>query len=186
MPEVDDAEVALDGQDAPVWEQATAPQLDATAAASHTLEAKPALNARELHEAQASALAGDNVLRSYPSLYDTTSGTLLAITLAAAIIGGVLWTVARIYQRSRDEHAALTQFVTTMVALVVGAYIADLLVAGPDTSLLTSGEHASILSFVKDTCLMVFSYYFGTRAVPPPQAPVPAEPPAEPPASPVE
>lgn len=114
--------------------------------------------------------------RGYPSLYDTFGGTLLAITLAILIIGSVLWSVARIYQRSRDEHAALTQFVTTMVALVVGAYIADLLVAGPDTSLLTSGEHASILSFVKDTCLMVFSYYFGTRAVPPPQAPVPAEP----------
>lgn len=125
--------------------------------------------------AQASAIAGDQA-RSYPSLYDTQQGTLLAISLAGAIIAGVLWAVARIYQRSRDEHAALTQFVTTMVALVVGAYIADLLVAGPDTSLLTEGEHASILAFVKDTCLMVFSYYFGTRAVPPPQAPV-AEPP---------
>jgi hypothetical protein len=136
-----------------------------------------------VHEAQAAAIAGDGARadaegRVYPSLYDTTGGTLLAITMAAAIIGGVLWSVARIYQRSRDEHAALTQFVTTMVALVVGAYIADLLVAGPDTSLLTEGEHASILSFVKDTCLMVFSYYFGTRAVPPPQAAAPAEPPA--------
>jgi hypothetical protein len=135
-----------------------------------------------VHEAQAAAIAGDGARadaegRVYPSLYDTTGGTLLAITMAAAIIGGVLWSVARIYQRSRDEHAALTQFVTTMVALVVGAYIADLLVAGPDTSLLTEGEHASILSFVKDTCLMVFSYYFGTRAVPPPQAAAPAEPP---------
>jgi hypothetical protein len=116
--------------------------------------------------------------RSYPSLYDTQQGTLLAIGLAGIIIAGVLWSVARIYQRSRDEHAALTQFVTTMVALVVGAYIADLLVAGPDTSLLTEGEHASILAFIKDTCLMVFSYYFGTRAVPPPQASIPSEQPA--------
>jgi hypothetical protein len=129
----------------------------------------------EQPEAQASVL---HVERSYPSLYDTQQGTLLAVALASVIIGGVLWSVARIYQRSRDEHAALTQFVTTMVALVVGAYIADLLVAGPDTSLLTEGEHASILSFIKDTCLMVFSYYFGTRAVPPPQVPVPTEPPA--------
>lgn len=185
MPEANDAEVALGEQDAPVWEQANATQLEAAAAASHVVEAKPALAAHEQHELQATALASGNV-RHYPSLYDSASGTLLAITLAVAIIGGVLWTVARIYQRSRDEHAALTQFVTTMVALVVGAYIADLLVAGPDTSLLTSGEHASILSFVKDTCLMVFSYYFGTRAVPPPLAPVPAEPPAEPPAAPVE
>jgi hypothetical protein len=118
--------------------------------------------------------------RSYPSLYDTTGGALLAITLCIAIIGGVLWTVARIYQRSRDEHAALTQFVTTMVALVVGAFVADLLVAGPDTSLLNDADHSSILAFVKDTCLMVFSYYFGTRAVPPPQAPLPPpEPPVE-------
>lgn len=116
-------------------------------------------------------------LRSYPSLYDSQGGTLLAIALAASIIGGVLWTVARIYARSRDEHAALTQFVTTMVALVVGAFIADLLVAGPDTSLLAESDHTSILAFVKDTCLMVFSYYFGTRAVPPPQAPLP--PPAQ-------
>jgi len=112
-------------------------------------------------------------VRSYPSLYDSQGGTLLAIALAAAIIGGVLWAVARIYARSRDEHAALTQFVTTMVALVVGAFIADLLVAGPDTSLLAESDHTSILAFVKDTCLMVFSYYFGTRAVPPPQAPLP-------------
>lgn len=111
--------------------------------------------------------------RTYPSLYDTQGGALLAISLCAAIIAGVLWSVARIYSRSRDEHAALTQFVTTMVALVVGAFIADLLVAGPDTSLLADSDHASILAFVKDTCLMVFSYYFGTRAVPPPQAPLP-------------
>jgi hypothetical protein len=118
--------------------------------------------------------------RAYPSLYDSEGGTLLAITLCIAIIGGVLWSVARIYQRSRDEHAALTQFVTTMVALVVGAFIADLLVAGPDTSLLADNDHTSILAFVKDTCLMVFSYYFGTRAVPPPQAPLPsADPGAE-------
>jgi len=153
---------------AATWEQPNEVQAVVTSAPAASVNA---------HEAQAAAIAGDNARsaeRMYPSLYDTTGGTLLAISLAAAIIGGVLWTVARIYQRSRDEHAALTQFVTTMVALVVGAYIADLLVAGPDTSLLTSGEHASILSFVKDTCLMVFSYYFGTRAVPPPQAPVPA------------
>lgn len=171
MPEHDEQP---SGDGVATWEQADempAPVVSAPAAPAN------------VHEAQAAAIAGDSSRsgeRVYPSLYDTTGGTLLAITLAAAIIGGVLWTVARIYQRSRDEHAALTQFVTTMVALVVGAYIADLLVAGPDTSLLTSGEHASILSFVKDTCLMVFSYYFGTRAVPPPQAPVPAaEPPSD-------
>ena len=167
------------GEPAPASEPPTAaPAYEAAAPA-----VQPPVN---VHEAQEAAVAGDST-RVYPSLYDSTSGTLLAITLAAAIIGGVLWAVARIYQRSRDEHAALTQFVTTMVALVVGAYIADLLVAGPDTSLLTEGEHASILSFVKDTCLMVFSYYFGTRAVPPPQAAAPAgEPLPDAPPAPVE
>jgi len=180
MPEQDEQ---LPDDGAATWEQATELPVPVLAA-----PAAPA----SVHEAQAAAIAGDDARadaegRIYPSLYDTTSGTLLAITLAAAIIGGVLWSVARIYQRSRDEHAALTQFVTTMVALVVGAYIADLLVAGPDTSLLTEGEHASILSFVKDTCLMVFSYYFGTRAVPPPQAAAPAgEPLPDAPPAPVE
>jgi hypothetical protein len=46
----------------------------------------------------------------------------------------------------------------------VGVYIADLLIAGPDTSLLSDSEHDTILNFIKDTCLMVFSYYFGLKA----------------------
>lgn len=176
MPETPDIEI-----DAPEPADQGLPQPHADATPPSASDGEQ-INAFEV---QAAAIAGDHA-RTYPSLYDSTTGTLMAIGLAASIIGGVLWTVARIYQRSRDEHAALTQFVTTMVALVVGAYIADLLVAGPDTSLLGESEHASILAFVKDTCLMVFSYYFGTRAVPPPQAPVPAEPPVELPASPSE
>ena len=52
----------------------------------------------------------------------------------------------------------------SLVALVVGAYIADLLIAGPDTSLLSDDEHTIILGFIKDICLMVFAFYFGTKA----------------------
>jgi len=51
------------------------------------------------------------------------------------------------------------------VALVIGAYIADLLIAGPDTSLLSDEEHTIILHFIKDTCLMVFAYFFGTKSI---------------------
>jgi hypothetical protein len=46
----------------------------------------------------------------------------------------------------------------------MGAYIADLLIAGPDTSLLTDEEHTLILGFVKDIALMIFAYYFGTKS----------------------
>jgi hypothetical protein len=40
----------------------------------------------------------------------------------------------------------------------------DLLIAGPDTSLLSDNEHTIILGFIKDICLMVFAFYFGTKA----------------------
>jgi hypothetical protein len=109
--------------------------------------------------------------RVYPSLYDTTPTTLAAIGIGLVIVGGIQVLVAKLYASSKSEHAYLTRFVTALVALVMGAYIADLLIAGPDTSLLTDDEHTLILSFVKDTCLMVFSYYFGLKA----QAPAATE-----------
>ena len=104
------------------------------------------------------------VERKYPSLYDQTNTTILAIVLGIGIVGGVQFAIYRIYTLARNEHELLTRFVVSLVALVVGAYIADLLIAGPDTSLLSDDEHTIILGFIKDICLMVFAFYFGTKA----------------------
>lgn len=102
--------------------------------------------------------------RSYPSLYDSTATTLAAVLLGFAIVAAVQGLVLKLYSSSKGEHVYLTRFVTAMVALIVGAYLADLLIAGPDTSLLSDADHTLILTFLKDTCLMVFSYYFGLKA----------------------
>ena len=51
-----------------------------------------------------------------------------------------------------------------MVSLLVAVYVCDLLIAGPDVMLLRDGERAEIVGFVKDTCLMVFAYFFGTKS----------------------
>lgn len=102
--------------------------------------------------------------RGYPSLYDTKASTIVAVMLGMLIVGGIQLIVHNIHKNAKTDYRALTQFVTMMVALVLGAYMADLLIAGPDTSLLSDDEHTIILGFVKDICLMVFSYYFGTRS----------------------
>jgi hypothetical protein len=51
-----------------------------------------------------------------------------------------------------------------MVAILVAVYFCDLLIAVPDVMLLRDGERAEIVGFVKDTCLMVFAYFFGTKS----------------------
>jgi hypothetical protein len=102
--------------------------------------------------------------RTYPSLYDSTATTIVAVVLGLGIIVGIQAFVARMFSRARDEYAALTQFVVSMVALVVGAYLVDLVISGPDTSLLSASEKATILDFVKGTCGLVFGYYFGSRS----------------------
>jgi len=102
--------------------------------------------------------------RAYPSLYDSTGTTIIAVLLGIVIVGGIQYAVQRIYTKARTEHEILTRFVVTIVALVVGAYITDLLIAGPDTSLLSDDEHTIILGFIKDICLMVFAFYFGTKS----------------------
>jgi hypothetical protein len=99
----------------------------------------------------------------YPSLYDSTATTLLAIVLGMSILGGIQFFVARIFKNARDEYAALTQFVLSMVGLIIGAYLVDLIISGPDTSLLSASEKATILDFIKTTCGLVFGYYFGSR-----------------------
>ena len=137
--------------------------LEAPAAEAPAMEAAPAVEAEaESHEeAPAEPHAGP---RSYPSLYDSTATTLAAVLLGFAIVAAVQGLVLKLYSSSKGEHVYLTRFVTAMVALIVGAYLADLLIAGPDTSLLSDADHTLILTFLKDTCLMVFSYYFGLKA----------------------
>jgi len=102
--------------------------------------------------------------RAYPSLYDSTTTTILAIVFGIFIVGSIQLLVKRLWATATSEHVYLTRFVTTLVALIVGCYIADLLIAGPDTSLLSDNEKTLILTFVKDTALMIFSYYFGLKA----------------------
>ena len=102
--------------------------------------------------------------REYPSLYDTKGTTVLAVFLGISIVAAIQVAIVRMYTSAKSEQIYLTRFVTSLVGLVMGAYIADLLIAGPDTSLLTDEEHTLILSFVKDIALMIFAYYFGTKS----------------------
>lgn len=109
--------------------------------------------------------------RQYPSLYDSYGTTLVAIVLAVTIISSVIGIVTYIYHRAKSDHAALTQFVTTMFALIAGVFIADKIIAGPSTELLNEQEALKVLEFIQQTCLMVFAYYFGTKAQPPKEEP---------------
>lgn len=100
----------------------------------------------------------------YPSLYDTKSTTIVAVLLGFGFIVAVQWLIERIFKEAKDIHTALTRFVVSMVALLVAAYLCDLIISGPDTSLLADSEKASILDFVKATALMIFSYFFGVKS----------------------
>lgn len=106
----------------------------------------------------------DGAVRQYPSLYDSTGTTIVAVALGATIVGALLALVVRMYSTAKSEHDYLTRFVTSLVAVIVGCYVADLLIAGPSTELLSQEEKTMILTFVKDTALMIFSYYFGLKA----------------------
>lgn len=110
--------------------------------------------------------------REYPSLYDTYGTTMIAIVFAVAIVTGVIGLVQYIYRRASSDHSALTQFVTTMFALIAGVFVADKIVAGPSTELLNGQESLKVLEFIQQTCLMVFAYYFGTKAQPPADGPL--------------
>ena len=102
--------------------------------------------------------------REYPSLYDGTGTTLLAVALGIAIVGGIQFAVAKMYNSAKNEQEYLTRFVTSLVGLVMGAYVADLLIAGPGTYLMSPEEHQLVLGFVKDVAIMIFSFYFGSKA----------------------
>lgn len=102
--------------------------------------------------------------RVYPSLYDGVSTTLLAVALGITIVGGIQFAVAKMYSSSKSEQEYLTRFVTSLVGLVMGAYVADLLIAGPGTYLMSPEEHQLVLGFVKDVAIMIFSFYFGSKS----------------------
>ena len=111
-------------------------------------------------------IAGPEMLTvdGFSSLYDTQGGTIAAISFGIAVVVVVQLLVARIFSRAKSMIEALTFFATAMVAFLVAVYLCDLLIAGPDVLLLRAGERAAIVGFVKDTCLMVFAYFFGTRS----------------------
>jgi hypothetical protein len=102
--------------------------------------------------------------REYPSLYDSKGTTVVAILLGISIVAAIQFGIVRMYTTAKTDQAYLTRFVTALVGLVMGAYIADLLIAGPSTNLLSDADHTLILSFIKDIALMIFAYYFGTRS----------------------
>lgn len=104
---------------------------------------------------------GDKI---YPSLFDTIPTSFVAIAVGIFIIGGIQWIVRKIFEKEKKEHKALTQFVTSMFAFIVGIWIADKLIAGPSAQLLWENESRDVLTFIKDITLMVFAYYFGTKA----------------------
>lgn len=111
-------------------------------------------------------IAGPEMLTvdGFSSLYDTQGGTIAAISFGIAVVVVVQLLVARIFSRAKNMIEALTFFATAMVAFLVAVYLCDLLIAGPDVLLLRAGERAAIVNFTKDTCLMVFAYFFGTRS----------------------
>jgi hypothetical protein len=106
--------------------------------------------------------------RQYPSLYDGTNTTMVAIGFGLFIIVSIQLMLWKIASRSKSDHVYLTRFVTSLVAIVMGIYVADHLIAGPDTSLLSGDERMLVIHFVKDICLMVFAYYFGLKSPVPP------------------
>ena len=99
----------------------------------------------------------------FHSLYQTFGGTLTAVALGMLIIVGIQFVVGRIFNSSRTMSDSLTTFATAMVAILVGIYVCDLLIAGPEVMLLREAERTTIVTFIKDISLMCFSYYFGSK-----------------------
>jgi hypothetical protein len=134
---------------------------------------EPAIEVWEQPAIEQTTVAVDTTgVRQYPSLYDSYGSTMIAIVFAVAIVSAVIGLVQYIYRKAASDHSALTQFVTTMFALIAGVFVADKLVAGPSTELLNGQESLKVLEFIQQTCLMVFAYYFGTKAQPPADGPL--------------
>ena len=90
------------------------------------------------------------------SLYQTFGGTLTAVALGLLIIVGIQIIVGRIFGGKRTMSDSLTTFATAMVAVLVGIYVCDLLIAGPEVTLLRESERTTIVTFIKDISLMCF------------------------------
>jgi len=99
----------------------------------------------------------------FHSLYQTFGGTLTAVSLGMLIIVGIQMVVSRVFSGARTMSDSLTTFATAMVAVLVGIYVCDLLIAGPEVMLLREAERTTIVTFIKDISLMCFSYYFGSK-----------------------
>ena len=99
----------------------------------------------------------------FHSLYESFGGTLTAVALGVLIIVGIQFVVGRIFNSARTMSDSLTTFATAMVAVLVGIYDCDLLIAGPEVMLLREAERTTIVTFIKDISLMCFSYYFGSK-----------------------
>ena len=108
----------------------------------------------------------------FNSLYQTFSGTITAVALGLLIIVGIQLIVGRIFNAKRTMSDSLTTFATAMVAVLVGIYVCDLLIAGPEVTLLRESERTTIVTFIKDISLMCFSYYFGSKTFKEPKEPV--------------
>ena len=100
----------------------------------------------------------------YISLYGSPIGTVVAIICGMGIVVAIQYLLARIFRESQNTIESLTYFATSMVAILMGIYVCDLLIAGPEVLLLRDNERTEIVSFAKDICLMVFSYFFGTKS----------------------
>jgi hypothetical protein len=102
-------------------------------------------------------------VEAFSSLYDTQGGTITAIAFGLILVVVVQLLVTRIFAGAKSMVEALTFFATAMVSVLVAVYLCDLLIAGPDVLLLRDGERSSIFSFIENTCLMTFAYFFGTK-----------------------
>jgi len=122
---------------------APAPEVEAPAPAMTVEEAKPT---------------------PFASLYDAPSTTIVAILLGACILVGIQVGVQRMFTSAKNSQTALTAFATSMCAILVAIYAADMLVAGPNVELLTEQERITTLSFIKDMTMLVFAYFFGTQS----------------------
>ena len=107
----------------------------------------------------------------FSSLYQSFGGTMTAVALGMLIIIGIQFVVGRIFNAKRTMSDSLTTFATAMVAVLVGIYVCDLLIAGPDVMLLREAERTTIVTFIKDISLMCFSYYFGSKTSKEPKEP---------------
>lgn len=108
----------------------------------------------------------------FSSLYQSFGGALTAVALGLLIIVGIQIIVGRVFSGKRTMSDSLTTFATAMVAVLVGIYVCDLLIAGPEVTLLRESERTTIVTFIKDISLMCFSYYFGSKTFKEPKEPV--------------